>query len=338
MINLFFAISPCEQPDVLRLVSICMAIVKVIFIILPILVIIFVTIDFFKNVVAKNEEDMKANLKLAIKRIIIAIFAFFVPLLVNLVNNLLGDLGVEYAKCIQNANSESITKYKEIYKSEMDEINRKNEDELREKQAEIKKKNESKNESNTNDNENINTNSKEDTSINSNTNSTTKTIYIGDSRTVGMCNAITLSVNEDCEIAKVGQGYKWLNETAIPLLKKKINNNDSYNIVINLGTNDLGNYNKYAEAYNKLASEYSKSNIVVVSVTPIDDEKAKKYGYNATNNNVITFNSSLKSGLNNNIRYCDVYSKIINNFSTSDGIHYTNDTYKNIYNIIKSCL
>ena len=93
--------------------------------------------------------------------------------------------------------------------------------------------------------------------------------------------------------------------------------------------------NEVEVAYNLIKD---KAKIVAISVNPVNDSKAKSYRYYVTDSQVVNFNNSLKSQLNNSIYYCDVYSKIINNFDTTDGLHYTNDTYKKIYDEIRKCL
>ena len=108
-----------------------------------------------------------------------------------------------------------------------------------------------------------------------------------------------------------------------------------------MGTNDLlnnGAPESYAKDYNQLAKDYNDSSIIIVSVTEIDDDKAVENGYQVKNSQVVNFNNSLKKSLSSDVKYCDVYSKINNNFNTSDGIHYTSDTYKNIYQQIQNCL
>lgn len=167
-----------------------------------------------------------------------------------------------------------------------------------------------------------------------------KIIYVGDSRTVGMCSAVSLSSDSDCSISKESQGYNWFKNTALSNLKNKINDTNTYYVVINMGTNDLGSSSyasNYATLYNDLAASYPESKIIVVSVTPIQDSKAKSNGYSVTDSMVVSFNSALRNTLSSKITYCDVYSKIKGSYNTTDGIHYTNDTYKKIYNEIKEC-
>ena len=101
----------------------------------------------------------------------------------------------------------------------------------------------------------------------------------------------------------------------------------------------MGNVASYINYYNNMAknSKYSNSKIIVVSVNPINDTKAASYGYLARNNQVVDFNNKIKKGLSSSVSYCDVYVKIINNFGTTDGIHYTGSTSQAIYNEMIKC-
>ena len=51
------------------------------------------------------------------------------------------------------------------------------------------------------------------------------------------------------------------------------------------------------------------------------------------------FNNKLKNGTSgvSNIKYCDTFNVVKGNLGTSDGLHYTSGTYKDIYNSMKSC-
>ena len=57
-------------------------------IIVPVLIILFVTIDFLKAVVAKNAEDMKKHTMTFVKRIIAGLIVFLAPVVVNVVMQL----------------------------------------------------------------------------------------------------------------------------------------------------------------------------------------------------------------------------------------------------------
>lgn len=170
-----------------------------------------------------------------------------------------------------------------------------------------------------------------------------KTIYVGDSRTVGMKDSITPSANEDF-IAEIGKGYSWFNGTAQNQLKAKLDADPKQNIIINLGTNDMENSNtasSYAKIYKSLSSKYKDTNFIILSITQVEDSKNTEYS-NINNAEVIEFNKKLKEEVekisNSHVMYCNIYDKLEKGgYSTFDGLHYDSDTYKRIYQYIKEC-
>lgn len=157
-------------------------------------------------------------------------------------------------------------------------------------------------------------------------------IWVGDSRTVGMQQAIgDLDKNE--WVCKTAEGYNWFVNTAIGSVNSKLKKDDT--IVFNLGVNDLGNVDKYVKKLNSLANgDWKKAKkIIVMSVNPTD---SSKYSGGATNEAIKKFNSKMKSGLDGSIKYVDTYSQIKGSMKTTDGLHYDKTTYKSLYNIIRS--
>ena len=154
-------------------------------------------------------------------------------------------------------------------------------------------------------------------------------IYIGDSRTVGMNNVCKMSKEKNTfVVAEVGQGYKWFNNTAmkqVNKIKKEHKDIKQWVLIINLGINDLGNCDKYVKSYEKLKDNYD---LKLVSVNPIEKHKY------ITNKDVSNFNKKLKSI--DDIIYIDTYTYLTKNgYSTRDGLHYDNKTYKSIYSYIR---
>lgn len=336
----------CHNVDLLKTIMFVKAILNIIFIVVPIGLIIMMAIDFLKVVIAGNENEQKENFTISVKRAIAVVVLFFVPTIVNLLMSLLGNLNIDWNFCYNYATRENIeivaienvekllteTK-KDLTFTNLNELKRQinniSDAETRKKyENELKKLNEE---------YNSKVNTKEESSSNKKNTKNNYTIYIGDSRTVGMCMSVSITNKEKC-IAKGSMGFNWFSSTAIPELKQVLKSNPKSNIVINMGTNDLNNASKYAEAYNNLAKEYPKSKIVAVSVTKIDDSLATSYGYTVRNSNVVAFNTKLKSLLSSKVKYCDVYSKTKNTTSTTDGVHYNSDSYNKIYQAIKNCL
>lgn len=291
-------IDACTNPDILRVIYFAMLILDIVKIVVPIGLIIMGIIDFSKSVITSDEGAQKKNVSLFVKRIIYAVLVFTVPWIVKVLMINLGNLTEEV--------------------NFTDCLENANEDKIKELEEKI--------ESSSNNNNTVTT-PKKDTII-----------YVGDSRTEGMCNSVKMDASEIC-IYKGGMGYTWLVGDALTDLKSTLSKHPNSYVVINMGTNDLYNTSgKYPDFYNNLADDYPNAQIVVMSVTQIDDELAYRYGYSVRNDDVYKFNNALKDNLSSKIIYCDVYSKIIGNFQTFDGIHYTVETYNLIHSKIKECL
>ena len=98
----------CENIDILKVILFVKEIINIILFLIPIAILIMLTIDFFKNVTASKEDEMSKNLRIAGKRLIYVVVIFLVPTIVNFTMNIVGDLGVDYAACYNNATSEII--------------------------------------------------------------------------------------------------------------------------------------------------------------------------------------------------------------------------------------
>ncbi len=98
-----------------------------------------------------------------------------------------------------------------------------------------------------------------------------------------------------------------------------------------MGVNDLYNKNDYVSYINTKANKWKEkgANIYFVSVNPVNDSRTA-----VKNKQIVEFNNTLKSGLNSNVKYIDVYNKIINNFSTTDGLNYTKATSDQIWKYV----
>ena len=169
----------------------------------------------------------------------------------------------------------------------------------------------------------------------------TDNLFVGDSRTVGMCESYKLCANSKY-IAEVSKNYSWFQKKAVPEINNEIKNKN-YNIIILMGVNDAGGTEsngktkatKYYETISSLAtSTWNNQNIIFVSVNPVIDGYSYTYtkAVNAFNKEIKTKISS--SGLSN-LKYCDTNSKLnITTSNAKDGLHYNKETYKKIYDII----
>lgn len=156
-------------------------------------------------------------------------------------------------------------------------------------------------------------------------------IFVGDSRFVQMKKSV--GQNPYTWIAATGQGYKWFNETAVAKIDDCVGNGSK--IVINLGVNDLGNLQKYLTLVNAKAEEWTSKGATVYysSVNPVSE-----YRY-VTEEQVENFNSQLQSGLSENVHWIDSHSYLNSiGYKLVDGLHYNNETYRNLYAYYMSCI
>lgn len=109
---MYLLVDFCRQSQVLEIIKFILDALHLVFIIVPIILIVFITIDFIKGVISNSEEDVKKIASISFKRMLYCGIIFFVPFLVNFVVNMLGDMGVDYTECITNANSETIAALK----------------------------------------------------------------------------------------------------------------------------------------------------------------------------------------------------------------------------------
>ena len=151
-----------------------------------------------------------------------------------------------------------------------------------------------------------------------------KIVFVGDSRFVGMSQ---LKECEEIVLAEVGEGYHYF-----CLLQDSIKSEEADTLVIGFGVNDLHNIKKYVDYVNENFSEIPE--IYFLTVNPVDEAKESQYGYSVTNKEIDEFNEYLQE-------HSGIYEILDTNsylndigFSTKDGIHYTNETYLNIYEYI----
>lgn len=103
-----FILNACTNASFLATVLFIKKLVKIISVIIPVLLVLFVTIDIAKAVVASDDNQIKKAQSIAIKRIIYALIIFFVPILVNAAFNILDNNGVEGLSCYNNAEDEVV--------------------------------------------------------------------------------------------------------------------------------------------------------------------------------------------------------------------------------------
>lgn len=153
-------------------------------------------------------------------------------------------------------------------------------------------------------------------------------IFVGDSRTVGLENAIKASITKKF-VAKSGSGYAWLSKNAYNHVKTYANKYKDYAIVFNFGVNDLGNISSYINFYKKVVATYG-DRVYFMSVNPVNQSK---YKGTATNKRIDDFNKKYKAFAGN--RYIDTCTYMrTTGFESPDGLHYSTAQYKKIYDFV----
>lgn len=159
-------------------------------------------------------------------------------------------------------------------------------------------------------------------------------ILVGDSRFVNFKKYTSIDSDKNIYlVAKVSMGYDWLKDTAvdeIEKIKKKHKDVDVWNIVFCLGVNDLYNKDNYASFYNDYDEKYDNDNIIICSVSQVEDPS------DIDNKDIEEFNDTLYA---TGFSYIDTYYELsVNGFKTNDGVHYDEKTTKFIYTIIQNFL
>ena len=155
-----------------------------------------------------------------------------------------------------------------------------------------------------------------------------RTVFIGDSMTVGMQMYVGGDENEYWS-AKNSMGYSWMADSGVPEVEGLIE--EGTDVVILMGVNDLGNVGRYVDYMNRKAEEWRErgARTFFVSVTPVVDSRSP----NAKNSRIENFNAYAQDNLRG-VHYIDAYSRIRNSFGSPDGIHFDGSTYRAIYRII----
>ena len=160
-----------------------------------------------------------------------------------------------------------------------------------------------------------------------------KYLFVGDSRYKGMEKAN--ATDEDVFICEVGEGYDYL-INQMNNIKYEIDDNTA--LIIGLGVNDLVNIDKYVDKINEMSQTFD-CQIYYMLVNPVVEEQETYSGYHIKNDDIDYFNQEIIDRLDENVIVIDTNSYLnAIGFETQDGLHYTEETYENIYNYIKSQL
>ena len=152
-----------------------------------------------------------------------------------------------------------------------------------------------------------------------------KRIFIGDSRTEGLRDAVQDDSIWSCLSS---MGYDWMVSTGVPQVEDEIGDNTA--VIILMGVNDLYHVNSYISYINAKDAEWSAkgAQTYFVSVGPVQNDPY------ASNAEIESFNASMQANLSG-VTYIDIYSHLVTEgFSTLDGTHYPDSVSVDIYNYI----
>lgn len=354
----------CTNSNVLTLFLFIKYLFIILCVLLPIIIMYRLFTLMYKVVISGNK--MIDQISLILKNIFAALVIFLLPSLFSFIFTDLVPVDSTISTCFNNSTIDNIKKYRDVEEQERKENAAKYKEKLndamedayekeKEKNEILKEQMEKREELFGSDNDSSISSSVPGSS-NTTLKSAAKNIIIGDSRTVGMCATLTLDwtncqynnggafiTGDDIYIAQGSMGYSWFESEAIGTVNSIIAANPgiTYNIYSLMGVNFLlYDIDKYIPKYNELAQgAWINHNLILVSVNPVDEEVEAQHGYSTKQTDIITFNTKLKNGTSgvSNIKYCDTYSKVINDLSTPDGLHYGELTYKAIYNTMMSC-
>lgn len=150
-----------------------------------------------------------------------------------------------------------------------------------------------------------------------------KVIWVGDSRTEGMYNAVR---NDDVYIARCGEGYDWFMEEGEKEMEKAIKADPKAPVVFNLGVNDLANTDLYLSYYKSLPDTYPDTRFYFLSVNPIEPTLCPTI----SNVEITDFNGYVRNLYPD--QFIDSFTFLmVEEVQTIDGVHYSKDGYRTIY-------
>ena len=152
-----------------------------------------------------------------------------------------------------------------------------------------------------------------------------RAVFVGDSRTVGMEKAEKDSECDCIYIGMSGEGYDWFYEEGCLLLEDVLREDSSLPVIYNLGVNDCSNISHYLSLYRELEKAWPNTDFYYLAVNPVTDDS-----FHVTNDEIDYFNSRLKAAFGN--RFWDSNAWLRENgCDYVDGVHYSEETYRDIH-------
>ena len=171
---------------------------------------------------------------------------------------------------------------------------------------------------------------------------THRIIFVGDSRTLGMRDALHRAgrTDDDIFIGKVGEGVRWFIEEGMSEMDDAIEEYPDLPVVFNLGVNDPTEIDDYIVTYWDCIRNHPDTDFYILSVNPIDEEflleseTAVEEVLDMINNlNIAKLNLRLKEEFTR--RYLDSASFLKSDgFETVDGLHFNTKTYLKIHDFV----
>lgn len=161
-------------------------------------------------------------------------------------------------------------------------------------------------------------------------------VFIGNSLVEGLK---IYSNDENVYLCKTGISLNGLKTD----IYKKMKNYNCNNVIIGMGTNELGYYseekfkNSYMDLINHIYSINKNATIICLSIPPVSKNKSDNSDF-FNNNNVKLYNQYIKELCNKNKLYYidnnEFFGDVLDTNWTGDGIHFKSEIYKNWYNFI----
>lgn len=166
-------------------------------------------------------------------------------------------------------------------------------------------------------------------------------IFVGDSRTIGMQNALKkLLPEDDCIfVGKVGEGCAWFLAEGQSEMADAIAAYPDAPVVLNFGVNDPDQIGQYLDAYRSMLESFPDTDFRFLSVNPVQKGRMIENGISeealqlVTTANITRLNQAIQEAFPD--RYLDSSTMLkTTGFETVDGLHYDRQTYLKIHRFV----
>lgn len=166
-------------------------------------------------------------------------------------------------------------------------------------------------------------------------------IFVGDSRTIGMQNAMTKLLPDDLcvYVGKVGEGCSWFLAEGEAEMGMAIAQFPDAPVVLNFGVNDPDQIEQYLDAYKNMMETWPDTDFYFLSVNPVQRAKMIENGVSeealglVTNANILKLNTAFEEAWPG--KYLDSSTMLkTTGFETIDGLHYNRQTYLKIHRFV----